>query len=429
MKTSKWASLISIILVLGVQLHAEKILLTPETAVESALANNISIRQNKITLDSKKREKSSAWGVISPTASISANYSKTLPAVENKKDSISLGASVRTTLTPGIFVQVEKTKIALEQQEISYETAERSIQLAVLQSYYGILYNIENLSLLENSLETKKKQYESNKARYDRGLLSRVDVLSAQITVQNTELNVESQKINLENSIDQFKQVVGIAQEDQVEFSGSFEKYLRLEKIKTEDLEKNSASIAVLEKQLENERNNLLMAKYSAYGPSLSAGYSYSYGSNDGGENWNDGGTLSLGATIPLDGFLPWSKSAQSIEAQKESISTLELRLGNERTSYEIKTRNLVKKINQYIDNIRVRKNSIDLAQTNYTMTIEAYNHGTRDLLTLQAAHDNLMSAKVNLVAEANSLACAIHELEYECGWEFGRLTGDRNEK
>ena len=85
-----------------------------------------------------------------------------------------------------------------------------------------------------------------------------------------------------------------------------------------------SNTVAGLEKQLEMAEMSLLATRFSAYGPSLSAGISYTYAGKDMNEGefvWGDNGpNLSVSASIPLDGFLPWSSGAQSIVNQKEKI-------------------------------------------------------------------------------------------------------------
>ncbi|MEE1181548.1 MAG: TolC family protein, partial [Treponema sp.] len=88
----------------------------------------------------------------------------------------------------------------------------------------------------------------------------------------------------------------------------------------------------------------------------------------------------------------------------------------------------LIKKINQCVENIKVRKSSIELAETNYAMTLKAYNYGTRDLLTLQAAQDNLLESKVNLISEANTLVACLCDLINISDIGFENITGEVNE-
>lgn len=426
MKTVRnWSLLVALVLSSGVA-FADKISLTPQTAVEYALENNISLKQEKITLGSKERDKKYSWNGVSSSASLSASYTSSIPSKEKSRDTISAGARISATLTPSLYAQVKNATLAYEQQEINYDSAKSTISLSVIKNYYEILYEKENLSLCEKNLETKKNQYKSNLEKFNRGMLNQVDVLSAQINYQNTELTFETQKINLESNIAIFKQTLGIPQDQEVEFSGDFNGLFNFKKITGESIQTNSPSVALLEKQLESARNSLLLNRFKIYGPSLTASYNYSTSYfADGFEKNSNGGSLSVGASIPLDGIMPWSSSAQSINSSKDNIESIELKLENEKESIRIKTESLVKKINQCVDNLKVRKDSIKLAETNYDMTLKAYNYGTRDLLTLQSAQDSLLSSKVNLIAEANTMVASICELENICGMNPGTLLGE----
>ncbi len=396
--------------------------LSLEDAVKSALENNVSIKQSEISLDAKKRESDYSWNSISPSISGTGRYSKNIPGTSDDKASLSAGISLSATLSPSVYTSAKNAGLSYSQQQLSYQNDLRSVELNVRKNYYSLLYKIEEISLKEKSLETSKNQYESNLAKYKRGTLSRLDVLSAQVSYQNDQLELKSLNAEMENSIASFKQLVGLPQDAKISLSGSFENILNLKNISIEGMELNSFSIESLQKQIDSAKNSLLASRFTAYGPSLSASYSYNYSSMDGGSNWDDNGTLSLQASIPLDGFLPWSNSSLNVQSKKDSVKSLELELEDAKTSLEVNISTLMNKINQCLENIALRKSSIELAQTTYEMTLESYSHGTKDLLSLQTASDNLLSAKVNLISEAYNLICAVLDLENAAGIPFGTL-------
>ena len=396
--------------------------LSLEDAVKSALENNVSIKQSEISLDAKKRESDYSWNSISPSISGTERYSKNIPGTSDDKASLSAGISLSATLSPSVYTSAKNAGLSYSQQQLSYQNDLRSVELNVRKNYYSLLYKIEEISLKEKSLETSKNQYESNLAKYKRGTLSRLDVLSAQVSYQNDQLELKSLNAEMENSIASFKQLVGLPQDAKISLSGSFENILNLKNISIEGMELNSFSIESLQKQIDSAKNSLLASRFTAYGPSLSASYSYNYSSMDGGSNWDDNGTLSLQASIPLDGFLPWSNSSLNVQSKKDSVKSLELELEDAKTSLEVNISTLMNKINQCLENIALRKSSIELAQTTYEMTLESYSHGTKDLLSLQTASDNLLSAKVNLISEAYNLICAVLDLENAAGIPFGTL-------
>ncbi len=396
--------------------------LSLEDAVKSALKNNVSIKQSEINLDEKKRESTYSWNSISPSISGTGRYSKNIPSSSDDKTSLSAGISLNATLSPSVYTSAKNAELNYSQQQLSYQNDLRSVELDVRKNYYSLLYKIEEISLKEKSLETSKNQYESNLAKYKRGTLSRLDVLSAQVSYQNDQLELKSLNAEMENSIASFKQLVGLPQNAKISLSGSFENILNLKNISIEGMELNSFSIESLQKQIASAKNSLLASRFTAYGPSLSASYSYNYSSIDGGSNWDDNGTLSLQASIPLDGFLPWSSGSLNVQSKKDSVKSLELELEDAKVSLEVNISTLMNKINQCLENISLRKSSIELAQTTYEMTLESYSHGTKDLLSLQTASDNLLSAKVNLISEAYNLICAVLDLENAAGIPFGTL-------
>ena len=65
---------------------------------------------------------------------------------------------------------------------------------------------------------------------------------------------------------------------------------------------------------------------------------------------------------------------------------------------------------------------NVELAQKSYDMTLTAYNHGSRDLLTLQNASDALLRAKTDRESHIYNLICAVMDLENTLGIPFGSL-------
>ncbi len=396
--------------------------LSIEDAVQIAIKNNVSIKQSEIELNEKKREADYAWNSISPSISASGKYSAAVPNKDDEKSNLSAEVTLSTSLAPSVWTTVQDSKISYSQQQLTYENDVRSVELDVRKNYYSLLYKIEEIVIYEKSLETKKNQYESNLAKFNRGTLSRLDVLSAQVSYQNDQLELKSLQTTFQNDLATFKQLLGVSQESQLNLLGSFDDITTLQKVSLDGVEINSYDINLIEKEIESAKNALLASRFNAYEPSLSLSYGYSYNSTDSGETWNDGGTLSLGVSIPLDGILPWTQKALKVKSSTDSIKNLELSLEDAKTTLEVNISNLQEKIKQWLENIELRKSSIELAQLTYDMTQQAYNHGTKDLLTLQTSYDDLLSAKANLLSDSYNLICAILDLENTLGLPFGSL-------
>ncbi|MBQ1643268.1 MAG: TolC family protein [Treponema sp.] len=404
--------------------EAAALSLSPEEAVKYALDGNINIKREKISLGSAKRTSGTSWNKFIP----SINASGTMTGGDNIDDpTLSAGASLSLGLTPSVYTAIRSASLSYQKQQIDYDTAVRTIELNVRKAYYNLLYEKENLNLMQANLSTAQRQYNSNAARYNRGALARLDVLSAQVSWQNAQVAYEKAQITLETDMDSFKQILGIAQETQIELTGSLDKFISMGEIKKEDTQKSKVTppeIASLEKQVEIARNNLLASRFNAWGPTVTGSYSYTMnGTLDTGID-TDSGTKrwTLGVTIPLDGFIPFSQRAVAISAQKDSLESLELALENAKSTFSTNVDSALRKIKYSQSVIKLRQSSVNLAAQTYSMSLDAYNRGSKDLLSLQTALDNLTQAKVNLQAEAYNLICNILDLENTLGVPFGTL-------
>lgn len=395
--------------------------LTVDDAVILAADNNISLQRQRISLNTLEKKKDTSWNGISPSLSASGNMS--IPFEENSKMSYSISASASLNFTPSLFTAIKTAKLNYENGVTSYENAVRTVELNVRKVFCNLLYTKENIQLQERKLETAKSLYESNLAKYNRGQLSELDLLNSQYNYESTIPTLQSLQINYDNSIATFKQTLGLNQSEEIELVGNIEDFLNIGKIEINKNIEEVPAVKIILANMELAKTQLLATRFSAWGPSLSASYSYGKSGNfESSDLRTTGNALSLSLRIPLDGFLPWSNGALSIANQKANLQDLELQLKEKKESTELEIQNSIKKIEQAQAQLNVLENNVELAQKRYNMTLTAYNHGSKDLLTLQNASDALMTARINLSSQKITIFSAILDLENILGVPFGTL-------
>ena len=395
--------------------------LTVDDAVILAADNNISLQRQRISLNTLEKKKDTSWNGISPSLSASGNMS--IPFEENSKMSYSISASASLNFTPSLFSAIKTAKLNYENGVTSYENAVRTVELNVRKVFCNLLYTKENIQLQERKLETAKSLYESNLAKYNRGQLSELDLLNSQYNYESTIPTLQSLQINYDNSIATFKQTLGLNQSEEIELVGNIEDFLNIGKIEINKNIEEVPAVKTILANMELAKTQLLATRFSAWGPSLSASYSYGQSGNfESSDLRTTGNALSLSLRIPLDGFLPWSNGALSIANQKANLQDLELQLKEKKESTELEIQNSIKKIEQAQAQLNVLENNVELAQKRYNMTLTAYNHGSKDLLTLQNASDALMTARINLSSQKITIFSAILDLENILGVPFGTL-------
>lgn len=413
---------------------AKQYSLSVDDAVELARKNNISIQRNQITLDAALRNKNHSWNSVSPTLSVGATSSVPVDALtggdqdSNYTASFGISATASLSLSANLYTQIKSAKLAYDQQQITFDDAVRQIELSVRQSYYGLIYEKENIKLQEENLRIAKQQYESNLAKYNAGRLSEVDALSAEVNYKSKIPTVESSRTTYQNDMDSFKQVLGLMLFDDVTLTGSLDDYLYLDEISVDLKNVKSAELDLLKSKVESAKNSVLDKRFSAFSPSLNASLSWRdaswYVGYDGdAPDATKSANLTLSATIPLDGVLPWSSRNDAVDSAKDSVKDYELQFDDKLKDVKRSVDASVRSIKQSQEAIRYKQSNVDLAQKTYDMTSEAYSRGTKDLLTLQNANSTLLEAKVSLNNEILTLARDIMSLEYTIGADFGTLT------
>lgn len=401
--------------------------LTVDDAVKYALENNVSVKKSELALNLKKRAKNSSWNAISPTLTVSGSFKDDL-----EKDTYSTGisGSAEISLSPSIFSSIKSALIAYDAGQLSYEDTKRSVELNVRKSFYNILYQKENLAAQERSLETAQQTYDSNLAKYNRGQLSELDLLNSQYNVESKKPTITSLKNTYTNDIASFKRVLGIGLSINIELEGDLDDVVQKVKLSEEILHGDIdalPSVKSAQNSVDSAKAKLLSTRFSAYGPSLTASYTYGKTKTKNVDDLSTTNSLSLGVKIPLDGYLPWSTGALSVASQKESLEELKLQLDDEKTSAAINVRNSYNTILQAQSQLETLEKNVSLMQRSYEMTRIAYNNGSKDLLTLQKAEDNLLTAKTSLQLQEFTLISNVLTLESTLGVPFGTFSNVTN--
>ena len=399
--------------------------LTIDDAVILAADNNLSLKRNQLALNQLELKDKYSWNSVSPSIGASAQFGNGL---QENSTSLSISGNVSFRLTPALYSSIKSAKLNYENGITSYETAVKTVEKNVRQIFYSLIYSKENLSLLNRNLETAKQRYDLSQEKFSRGQLSELDLLTTQMNYESLKPSYESAEIAYENSIANFKQLLGINQTEQIDLIGNLDEMMNVS-INQDLLEYNVEELPTVKEiksKIELAKTNLLATKFSAWGPSISLGYNASKAGQDmtGEFAWADfKQSVSVGVSIPLDGYLPWSNGSLSVSAQKSNLEDLNLQLENEKTTVELTIKKYIKEINQAKSQLSSLQSNVALAQKTYDMTLNAYNYGSRDLLTLQNAADSLLKSKNQLQSQVYNLICKIMDLEFTLGLPLGALT------
>lgn len=447
----------------------EKVVLTVEEAVNHALENNKSLKSSAIDLEIKKRASQYGWNTFLPSAGISATAARTtanstfnsisqniitqgrlgaleggVPLPPQMYDSIVKNAGYEDTeklhwamVLPSISVQwnfnlamidsIRAAKVQYEQGQITWDQAQRDMEVNIRKLFYGILLSKENLDIQREKLENAQKRYNQATINYRNGLVPEMSVLNAQVTYENQKPTVMSTEQSLKQTMDTFAFLLGFPYGTNIELDGSIETaYVNVDAsdLVEKYLEKNKDIIS-LKKNIELLKISINAKRLSTFTPSLSVNYSFSptaYAAGKWADDFADADTGSLSFTLVYSNLLdmlPFSANMQSLKDSKQQLKQAEFGLEQLVQNTEIEIHSLVGNLNKCEANITAMEKTVELAKMAYESTLKAYNSGTAELLDVQESENSYEQARMGLSSEKNNYISALLDLETKLNMKF----------
>lgn len=404
------------------QEKSEKLILTADDAVSFALKEHVDIQRSEISLKKAKREYKNSWNKVLPSVTASANASEKKSWADSSTDEVNVTAKFAADLSldTGLASSIKALKSSYEEGKISYEDTVRKTENSVRSEFYHLLYLKEKVENSQTTLDSYEKQYEQAKNKYSRGTVTELDLLTAQVNVETAKPNVDSAKTAFTNALYEFLDAIGIERGTQVELLGSLDdadKIAKIERSVLDDCEEKSSEIKMMQKKLENAKQTKKSTFSSLFLPTLKLGaevspeiYTYDKKAENSTNtpNWN----ISVAISLPIESWIPGSSSSVKVAALGDTVKDYEIQLVDLQKTVRTNATEEFEAIELSQKNIAARKMNVELAQKTYQMTEEAYNRGTKDMLSLQDALSKLSSAKLQLKEEQYSLLSNVLSLE-----------------
>ncbi|MCR9183181.1 MAG: TolC family protein [Flavobacteriaceae bacterium] len=181
---------------------------TLEEAVAYAVENNISVKQSELDLDLAEIQKDDAIGRFLPSlngnASINSNTGANINPVTNSFEnttftSFTTGFQSNVTLFDGLrnLRQLQRAKMQQIASQYNLSQMKDDIALFVANSYLQILFEKENLKIIQAQIEITKEQLNRTNELVDAGVVPRGDLLEIKSTLANDEQRI----VRAENQI------------------------------------------------------------------------------------------------------------------------------------------------------------------------------------------------------------------------------------
>ena len=394
---------------------------TLRNCIDYALEHNITIRRNRINVESTQEDVKTAKADFLP--SLSGNISQRIVNRPNSASgTIISGDNITTSESKTSYngsygidaswtvYNGSKRVNTLKQQqlnsriaELTVDESENSIEENITQLYVQILYSAEAVKVNESTLEVSQKEFERGQELFNAGSIASSDLAQLEAQVSNDNYQLVTSQTTLQNYKLQLKQLL--------ELDGDFEMDLFLPQ-----LDDSSVLIPLptkddvyqtalnLRPEIESSKLNIEAADMNikitraGYIPSLSlsAGIgTTNANANDFSfseqvkQNWNN----SIGLTLSIPIFdKRQTKSAVNKAKLQRQTSELDL-MDNQKTLYKT-IESLWLSANSAQQQYVAATQKLKSTQASYALVSEQFNLGMKNTVELLTEKNNLLSAQ-----------------------------------
>ena len=394
---------------------------TLRNCIDYALEHNITIRRNRINVESTQEDVKTAKADFLP--SLSGNISQRIVNRPNSASgTIISGDNITTSESKTSYngsygidanwtvYNGNKRVNTLKQQqlnsrvaELTVDESENSIEENITQLYVQILYSAEAVKVNESTLEVSRKEFERGQELFNAGSIASSDLAQLEAQVSNDNYQLVTSQTTLQNYKLQLKQLL--------ELDGDFEMDLFLP-----PLDDSSVLIPLptkddvyqtalnLRPEIESSKLNIeasdmnIKIARAGYIPSLSLsagigttnanGNDFSF-SEQVKQNWNN----SIGLTLSIPIFdKRQTKSAVNKAKLQRQTSELDL-MDNQKTLYKT-IESLWLSANSAQQQYVAATQKLKSTQASYALVSEQFNLGMKNTVELLTEKNNLLSAQ-----------------------------------
>ncbi|NIZ46437.1 TolC family protein [Entomospira nematocerorum] len=404
-----------------------------EAMIETLIvSNNVNFKAIQTQYEQAKRARNNMWNEFLPQISVGVASNRVygpegLLAHGNISggwvNGVSFGA--RLDLTSWVWMGMLKTQYEYEAGELSYAHAKQQLISNGLIAFYGIILERDSLQLRADGVRISQEAYEQSLNRFNNGVAQQLEMLNAEVSYQNQNNQYEQAKISFEQSLLSFKQLLGIPLDQDIILVGNIniETYrFDIDQTLNAFSGQNLALQQALKQQIANEWNLWFNHASATFRPFVSLDYSAQYTSNPvshmvpNASKARNSFSLTLGFSIQLDAFLPWSKTGLSLWQARDGFKIQAMKNEDQAITNEREIIASTEKINNIVSRLAILENAARVSARALELTRISFEQGMSTQLELDQALIRWNEAQLNLVSAKFDYFRALQELSITTG-------------
>jgi len=330
----------------------------------------------------------------------------------------------------------ENMKVA----ELSYKKSSfyfTRVQMDIIYDVTASFYQVYKLAyehkINEDRLANSKEAYRITRLKQETGNLPEGEILIAEITVAQDEVRVMESQGNLDAAKDEFKLLIGLDMEEEIEVSAEmeFEAFLidmqqaideahrnRLE-IEENNLNIQLQEIEVKRAKRKREFKGNISAYYDFTGLSTRDGGSIGQLVGSSFENMTDRPSnrgITFTVSYPI---ADWGRAKNQVQREKVRLKQRELDLENTKRGIEQEVRQIVRSVHEADKRFRINQRNSEVAVESYRISQLRFENGDMTSQELFIEQERLSKAQLSYIESYITYRLSVADLNRKTMYDF----------
>jgi outer membrane protein TolC len=309
-----------------------------------------------------------------------------------------------------------------ESVRLEYEIMKLRIEQMVTTQFYLLYRSRENLEIAREGFENKAESYSIIKSKVEAGISAQEELFQAEVDFATSKADVQNLQVAYENALDNFKILLGLSADDDVEVAADVEKA-----VVDVDLDKAVESGLKYRMELRQMDIDIEKAKYDLVRigaqDEFKASVNLSYGLTGDDENFGDiyrepmtNQSLSVQLHIPL---WDWGKKKSRLAARELILDNQVLSREDEVDQIVLEIRAAYRSLQNQLSQIEIAEKSVENAELTYEINLERYRNGDISSKDIGEYQNQLSTQRFRHVGALIDYKLALLDLKIASLWDF----------
>ncbi len=324
----------------------------------------------------------------------------------------------RTKLT------LKELELDLENTALSYAIQKLSLEKDVTQAFFTVYKNKMSLEIAIDEFNNREQSYTIIKNKVEAGLAAKEELYQAELDMASSKSNVQNSQVALDNSMDAFKQMIGLSLFDDITVTADVSHQaveVDLQQALGHGL-KHRMELRQRQIDIENSRFDLIQTSATnEFKGNINLSYGI-IGTDEEFEQMYEVPTrnqqFSLSFDIPL---FDWGAKKMRIKASEAVVKSRQLSLEDQKNTIIIGVRQAYRDLKNLVNQIEIARQNLRNAQLTYDINLERYKNGDLTSMDLNLYQNQLSEKKMGHVTALIDYKIALLNMKIQSLWDFQR--------